>query len=112
MTDRKIFDADIKGVTVKIRELTETQVALLARAASRLQRAADSSNPIGAFDHVGQMLDIIESIIVEQSDKAEISRLMTIGELEVADLIDALSAASEPVVKAAAKPRVRRGQAK
>lgn len=118
MEQRKILTAQVNGLKVKFRPFTETQLALLGRAAGRIDEAQRTENQALAITCIDNILTIIFSAIMEIADKDAINDQMMAGELEIVDLITSLEAArvEDAVGNAPAladqKPRTRRGAAK
>lgn len=111
MADRTILEATVKDVSFKFTVPTETQMVLIARDAARADGFAKGGNYQDAVYAVADALDIIEGLVVEESDRTELIKLMSKGELEVSELMDVITkVATEAAPRP--KPRVRRGSAK
>jgi hypothetical protein len=107
---QEIFETTLNGLSFKFYEPTETQLALIGRGAVRADKAGKREDYEAAVYAVSDMLDIIDSLIVEESDREELTKMMSTGKLEVGDLMTAMTDKKE-VTETTAKPRVRRGRA-
>jgi hypothetical protein len=107
--------AELPELIFKVRRPTETQMMMIARGAVRADRAVKKDDLSTTVIAVSDMLDIVDSLIVEEPDREEIIRRMSMGTLEVGELMAAITDAKpedETPVPVTTKPRVRRGSAK
>lgn len=103
---RKTQIVDVRGRSVVIRQLVDTQMFLLARWARLLQRDdLDGDAKLGFID---RMFSILESSVVQESDREYLTELMANGELDLRELISFITAFNETPQAA---PKVRRGRA-
>lgn len=99
-------NAEIQGRTIAVHPLLDSQLALMAREARTLQRddVEGGRKMVGA----ARLFDIIESVIVQETDREFLLDEIVGRRLEFKDILDG-------IVKAHAnqgeeKPRVRRGR--
>jgi hypothetical protein len=87
---------------------------MVARSMARAERAQKTEDINTAVFAIADMLDIVDSLIIDESDRDEFVRLMSIGQLEVSELMTAIHDArqEQQAPPAPAKPRVRRGSAR
>lgn len=114
---RKVYTAEIKDLQVPFHAPTDTQLAFIGRAAVRADRAQKKEDYRTAIMAVADMLDIVDSLFVEESDREAVAELMRNGKLEVEELMGAieyarLNANAGAPSAGPAKPRVRRGAAR
>ena len=98
-------DVDVKGRTVKVRELIDAQLLLLAREA-RLAGNPDTPAP-RRLAAVGRIFDLLESAVVQEYDREYLLDLVVQRDLNLSDLTGFVSAFEK---EQEAKPRVRRGR--
>jgi hypothetical protein len=97
---------DVRGRSVVVRKIIDTQMMLLAREAKVLQR--DDVTPERQLTAVDRMFRILESAIVQPSDREFLEDLMLDGELDLRELTSFVTIFSDE--GDAAKPKVRRGR--
>lgn len=98
---------DVHGRNVVIKKLIDTQVMLLAREAKILQR--DDIGMDRKMDGIDRMFAILESVVVQAEDRKYMQDLMTVGDLDLRELISFVTSFE---VSGDEKPvRVRRGRA-
>lgn len=97
---------DVRGRQVVVRKIIDTQMMLLAREAKVLQR--DDITADRQLTAVDRMFRILESAIVQPSDREFLEDLMLDGELDLRELTGFVTifGSSEEVTK----PKVRRGR--
>jgi hypothetical protein len=96
---------DVKGRSVVVRQLNDSQLMLMAREAKVLQgSAADGARKMSA---TARIFDILESAVVQQEDRDYLIDLVTAGDLGLADLIGFVTVF---VPEQDDKPKVRRGR--
>lgn len=97
---------EIKGRQVVVRKLQDVQILFLTREAQILTRPGVPKERLllGAT----RLMDILESAIVQDSDREYVTDLAIRGDLELSDLFEVLAAFRDQ--KAEAKPAVRRGR--
>lgn len=109
---QEIKVAELPDLVFKVRTPTDTQMMMIARGAARADRARQKEDLSATIFAVSDMLDIIDSLIVEDAAREEIVTRMSTGTLEVGDLMVAITEAQSTNGTAPApKPRVRRGRA-
>lgn len=97
---------DVHGRSIVVKKLGDTQIMLLAREAKVLQR--DDIGSDRKLDGIDRMFSILESVVVQPTDKEYVQQLMTLGELDLSELISFVTAFE---TKDGEKPaRVRRGR--
>lgn len=98
----------VRGRSIVVRKILDTQMMLLAREAKILQRDdVDVDRQLSAVD---RMFRILESAIVQPSDREFLEELMLDGELDLRELTSFVTIFGEQE-DGAAKPKVRRGRA-
>jgi hypothetical protein len=97
---------DVRGRSVVVRKIIDTQMMLLAREAKVLQR--DDVTPERQLTAVDRMFRILESAIVQPSDREFLEDLMLDGELDLRELTSFVTIFSDE--GDAATPKVRRGR--
>jgi hypothetical protein len=98
---------DVRGRTITIKKLVDTQMMLLAREAKILQR--DDIGNDRKLDGIDRMFTILESVVVEPKDKVYLEDLMAKGELDLRELVSFVTTFN---AQGAEKPaRVRRARA-
>jgi hypothetical protein len=108
-----VYFAMISGRSVKVHRPTETQAALMGRAGIKANRAYLRNDLTGALEAVGDVLDVVEFLIVDESDREWLKGLMIQGQLEVQEVMEAVrvtAGANDP--ESSPKPRVTRGRAR
>jgi hypothetical protein len=98
---------DVRGRSIVVRKIIDTQMMLLAREAKVLQR--DDIGTDRQLTAVDRMFRILESAIVQPSDRDFLEDLMLDGELDLRELTSFVTVFGETEVSA--KPKVRRGRA-
>jgi hypothetical protein len=99
---------DVRGRSIVVRRIIDTQMMLLARESQVLQRDdIDIKRKLSAVD---RMFRILESSIVQQSDREFVEELMLDGELDLRELTSFVTTFSGDEEESA-KPKVRRGRA-
>lgn len=95
---------DVKGRSIVVKELVDAQLLILAREA----RLASNPETEGGrrMTAVARILDILETAIVQESDKEYVLDLATMGKLEMKDMLDFLTVFTGEDEK----PKVRRGR--
>ena len=94
----------VKGHNVVVRQLNDAQLLLLGREARLAAR--EDTEQARRLAAVGRIFDLLESVVVQEEDKEYLMDLTVKGDLELKDMMDFITAFSEPE----AKPRVRRGR--
>lgn len=95
----------VRDRSIVIRKLVDTQMLLLAREAKVLQR--DDIGTDRKMNGIDRMFRILESAIVQESDREFLEELMTTGELDLRELISFVTAFGDDDAE---KPKVRRGR--
>jgi hypothetical protein len=98
---------NVRGRNIVVRKIIDTQMMLLAREAKVLQR--DDISADRQLTAVDRMFRILESAIVQPSDREFLEDLMLDGELDLRELTSFVTVFGEE--EGAAKPKVRRGRA-
>jgi hypothetical protein len=94
---------EIGGRSVVVRQLRDVQLTLLAREAKQIQKSdVEGSRRV---DAAARMFDILESAVVQETDRDYLLDEITAGNLEFKDLLNFISAFTEQE-----KPKVRRGR--
>lgn len=97
---------EIKGRQVVVRQLKDAQMLLLIREAQMMQREdVDNTRKLVG---IGRMMDVLESAIVQDSDRDYLMQLNVHGDLELSDLMGVVTAFRED--QEPAKVAVRRGR--
>jgi hypothetical protein len=96
----------VKGRSIVVHQLTDAQLLLMSREARLARREETESDR--RFTAVARIFDILESVVVQESDKEYLMDLTVAGALELKDLLDFISAFSDD--KDEEKPKVRRGR--
>lgn len=114
---KQVYTADIKGEKIQFHAPTDTQLAFMGRAAIRADRAQRKELYRETITAVADMLDIVDSLFIEETDREYVAELMLKGQLEIEELMGAieyarLEAASNAPTNGPVKPRVRRGSAR
>jgi hypothetical protein len=99
---------NVRGRNVVVRKIIDTQMMLLAREAKVLQR--DDISADRQLTAVDRMFRILESAIVQPSDREFLEDLMLDGELDLRELTSFVTIFAE-AEDTAEKPKVRRGRA-
>lgn len=107
-TGRETRIVDVRGRNIVVRKIIDTQMMLLAREAKVLQRDDVSSDR--QLTAVDRMFRILESAIVQPSDKEFLEDLMLDGELDLRELTSFVTIFSGEDDESP-KPKVRRGRA-
>ncbi len=98
---------NVRDRSIVVRQIIDTQMMLLAREAKVLQRDdIDTDRQLNAID---RMFRILESAIVQPSDREFLEDLMTDGELDLRELISFVTVFRDEG-ESAPKPKVRRGR--
>lgn len=108
---RKQYDAIIGDRKVPVFAATETQIAFLARFSRRADIAFKANKMEVAMQSIADILDLLDSLVVNQDDREYLTGRMMIGDLEAEEFIDAYANAI-PESGEAPTPRVTRGRAK
>jgi hypothetical protein len=115
MTDtRTPYPATIGGREIYVLEATETQIAFMGRFQKRAQKAMDNGDAVAAVYSIADILDVLDSLIVNDEDREFLAGKMMVGELGAEDFVNAWREALPTGEKAPAtgpKPRVTRGKA-
>lgn len=106
-TGRKTQIVDVRGRSIVIRQLVDTQMFLLARWSRLLQR--DDIEGDAKLELIDRMFTVLESVVVQEVDRAFLTDLMTAGDLDLRELISFVTAFNGEDAPAA--PKVRRGRA-
>jgi hypothetical protein len=96
---------DVQGKSIVVRMLTDAQYLLLAREA-RLAQQPDVEN-IRRLNAISRIFDILETAIVQDTDREYCVDLAAKGKLTLGDMLSFINAFGEDDVK----PKVRRGRA-
>lgn len=96
---------DVRGKNIVVRMLTDAQLLLMAREA-RLAQAPDSESN-RRLVAISRIFDILETAIVQDSDREYCLDLAIKGDLTLGDMLGFINAFTDEE----AKPRVRRGRA-
>lgn len=108
---RTIFKATVAGREVPVYEATHTQVAFIGRYTNHATKALEAGDTQAALFAVGDVLDILDSLIVEATDRAHLSKLMMTGELEAQEFIQAWhEAMPDSTPQNGPAPKVTRGK--
>lgn len=99
-------EVDVKGRMIKVKQLNDAQLLLLARE-SRLAMN-QGTEPGRRMAAIGRLFDILESIVVEDADKEYLMDITVKGDLELADMTPFISAFQDNE-EDDEKPKVRRG---
>lgn len=97
---------DVRGRNIVVRELLDAQLLLLAREA-RLAQNPDTE-PQRRLAAVGRIFDMLESAVVQESDRDYLLDLVVQRNLALSDMTSFVSAFGDTQEQ---KPRVRRGRA-
>lgn len=103
---RKTQIVDVRGRNIVIRQLVDTQMFLLARWSRLLQR--DDIEGDAKLELIDRMFTVLESVVVQDSDRAFLTDLMTAGDLDLRELISFVTVFNS---SAPAAPKARRGRA-
>jgi hypothetical protein len=97
---------DVKGREIQVKELNDGQLSLMFREARLLQKdGVENGRKMAA---VGRIFDILESVVVSETDREYLTDLTVAGELGLADLMGFLKAfAPQEPTKPAVRRRVR-----
>jgi hypothetical protein len=95
----------VHGRNIVVRQLQDAQLVLLAREARLAQR--DDTDSGRRMTAVARAFDILESAIVQESDRDYILDLTVKGQLTLEDLLGFITAFESEQDE---KPRVRRGR--
>lgn len=95
----------VRDRSIVVRKLADTQMLLLAREAKVLQR--DDASTDRKLEGVDRMFRILESAIVQPADREYLEELMTIGDLDLRELLTFVTAFQDEDDD---KPKVRRGR--
>jgi hypothetical protein len=95
---------EILGRQIVVTTLNETQLMLIAREAGRLSRGNLEGRD--AMMSVARIMDLLEKTVVQPEDRQWLTDQMVEGNLELKDLMPALTAFSEETPA----PVVRRGR--
>lgn len=90
MPEKPIFPAEIAGRTIMVKPPTDTQFILMGRASQKAGVAVKEDRYEDAIYLMAEALDIIDTLIVEDDDRAYLTKLMAKGELEIQDLLEAI----------------------
>ena len=101
-TDTRIVP--INGRSIVVRQLRDAQLTLLAREAKEIQRGDRTRQ----MDAAARMFNILESAVVQDSDREFLLDEITVGKVELKDILAFVSAFSEDQEEE--KPKVRRGR--
>ncbi len=97
---------DLKGRSVVVRKLIDTQMLLLAREAKLLQR--DDATGQQKLDSVDRMYRILQSALAQPSDRDYMEELIVTGDLDLRELMGFVTVFGED--SGDPKPKVRRGR--
>lgn len=97
----------VRDRNVVVRKLIDTQMLLLAREAKILQR--DDVSVDRKMEGIDRMFRILESAVVQPSDREFLEELMLAGELDLRELLTFVTVFGADEVED--KPKVRRGRA-
>lgn len=100
-TDTRVVPIGDRSIVV--RQLKDVQLTLLAREAKQIQKADNDGSR--RVDAAARMFDILESAVVQDSDRDYLLDEITAGKLELKDLLNFISAFTDEE-----KPKVRRGR--
>lgn len=103
MAETTIVTTSIASRDIQVKLPTETQLILMGRAAKHGQRAFLKQEIVEGIYNLVDALDIVDSLIVEQDDREFLIGLMSRGELEIDELLNAIKE-STPEEEAEAKP--------
>lgn len=95
----------VRERSIVVRRLIDTQMLLLAREAKVLQR--DDVDTDRKLDGIDRMFRILESAVVQPSDRDFLQELMLDGQLDLRELLSFVTAFNE---ETAARPKARRGR--
>lgn len=95
----------INGRSIVVRQLRDAQLTLLAREAKVIQRPDRDRQ----MDAAARMFNILESAVVQDSDREFLLDEITIGKIELKDILTFISVFSEEE-EGPEKPKVRRGR--
>ena len=90
---RNIHTAKVAGREVPVYEATPTQIAFIGRFTKRAAKALEVDDVQAAMYSIGDVLDILDSLVVNPADRDELSKLMITGALEADEFINAWSEA-------------------
>lgn len=96
----------VRDRNIVVRQLQDTQMLILGREAKILQR--DDVSVDRKMDSVDRMFRVLESAIVQASDREFLDGLMLDGELNLREFLSFVSAFKP---EESTKPKVRRGRA-
>jgi hypothetical protein len=97
----------VRDRNVVVRKLIDTQMLLLAREAKILQR--DDVSVDRKMEGIDRMFRILESAIVQPSDREFLEELMLAGDLDLRELLTFVTVFGADEIED--KPKVRRGRA-
>lgn len=103
---RETRTVDVKGRTIEVRQLLDAQMLFMAREAKTLQDPQESS--ARKIKGMQRMFDALESQVIKQDDREYLMDLVSVGELELKDLMSFISAFNSD--EEVEKPKVRRGR--
>jgi hypothetical protein len=109
---RKQYDATIGDRKVPVFAATETQIAFLARFTRRADIAFKANKMEAAMQSIADILDLLDSLIVDPDDREYLTGRMMTGELEAEEFINAYANAIPESGETPTPPRVTRGRAK
>lgn len=95
----------VSGRNIVVRQLTDTQMLHLMRHAKIL--SSDSVEVPAKLDSMDRMLTILNSVVVQETDKDWLVQAQESGEVDIQDMVGWVNA-----FKADAKPTVRRARVK
>lgn len=101
---------DVRGRTITIKKLVDTQMMLLAREAKILQR--DDIGNDRKLDGIDRMFRILESVVVEPDDKQYLEGLMIEGDLDLRELVSFVTTFNAAGMEKPARVRRARATAK
>lgn len=96
----------LHGRSIRVRPLNEMQLMLIAREARTLTR--DNVPGGKKLEAMGTILDVFDSVVLEEADREHVKDLTIKGEFDLGDLVALIPQLSGNVVEE--KPRARRGR--
>lgn len=106
-TGRETRIVEVKGRTIVVRKLKDTQILFLNREAILLGRGGLPEERVKAG--MRRVLDVLESQVVQEVDREYLLDLVALGDLELKDLMGFIQAFRDDDAEPE-KPKVRRGR--
>jgi hypothetical protein len=106
-TGRETRVVPVAGRSIVVRMLTDTQMLHLMRHAKIL--SSDSVETAGKLESMDRMLTILNSVVVQETDKAWLVKAQESGEVDIKDMVgwvNAFKAENKPIVRRARVKRV------